>query len=242
MKIALIRLRLIGDVVFTTPLVRALRRRHPDAHLTYIVEPLAAPVIRGNPHLDEIIEIPRRPGLGRWRDDLAWGRKRRRRQFDVAIDLHGGPRGAWLTWASGAPMRIGYQTPGRTWMYTHAVERPEGLLPRHSVRNQWDLLAPLGFDACEPTRAAVEMAADPAADASVSRKLQDAGIRADAPLVVVHVSAGNPFRRWPPESFVEAITELARRDPARRFILTSGPSDADAARAIADRVGERLGP
>jgi len=58
---------------------------------------------------------------------------------------------------------------------------------------------------------------------------------------VMHVSAGNPFRRWPPESFAEAVIELARHDPARRFVLTSGPSDADAARAIVHRVGDALG-
>lgn len=241
-RILLVRLRLIGDVVFTTPIIRALRRRYPTAHITYVVEAMAEPVVRGNPHLDEILVIPKRRGAARWRDDWSWARRLRAKRFDIAIDLHGGPRAAWLTWASRAPMRIGYRTTGRTWMYTDAVERPEGLLPRHSVRNQWDLLAPLGFDDCDPSRDAVEMAADSGAEASVPRKLQAAGIRSDAPLIVVHVSAGNPFRRWPPESFVEAITELARRDPERRFVLTSGPSDADAARAIAERIREQLGP
>src|SRR5205085_6580884 len=54
------------------------------------------------------------------------------------------------------------------------------------------------------------------------------------PLVVVHVSAGNPFRRWPRESFEALVIALARRDPSRRIILTAGPSDAAAAKAIAD--------
>ena len=58
-KILLVRLRQIGDVVFTTPAIRALRRRFPDAHLTYIVEPAAAPVVAGNPHLNEVIVAPR---------------------------------------------------------------------------------------------------------------------------------------------------------------------------------------
>jgi ADP-heptose:LPS heptosyltransferase len=59
--------------------------------------------------------------------------------------------------------------------------------------------------------------------------------------VVIHVSAGNPFRRWPPASF-QAVTEaLVRRDPARRILLTSGPSDADAARQIAAGARESLG-
>src|SRR5689334_11922331 len=133
MKVLLVRLRLIGDVVFTTPLIRALRRQYPDAHLSYLVEPSAAPVVLRNPHLDEVILAPRRRGARRVLDDLALAQRLRRHQFDVAIDLHGGPRAAWLTLASGAPMRIGYAMPGRSWIYTHRVQRSPDLFPRHSV-------------------------------------------------------------------------------------------------------------
>ncbi|MBI3047467.1 MAG: glycosyltransferase family 9 protein [Acidobacteria bacterium] len=239
MKILLVRLRLIGDVVFTTPLARALRRRYPEAHITYVVEPLAACVIRDNPHVNEVLEIPRRRGVHRLLDDLAAARRLRRRQFDLAIDLHGGPRSAWLTWASGAPTRIGYRTPSRSWMYTHAVERAADLGPRHSVLKQWDLLAPLGIEACDPSRDPVEMPEDAAAAASVARWLVRVGIGSRHVLVVVHVSAGNPFRRWPADHFATLVTELARRDPDRRFVLTSGPSDAEAARAILEEIGRR---
>jgi len=236
MKFLLIRLRLIGDVVFTTPLVRALRRQYPGAHLTYVVEPLAAAVVRGNPHLDDVIELPRRRGVARLRDDIVAGRMFRRRRFDVAIDLHGGPRSAWLTWASGASMRIGYRTPGRNWMYTHSVPRPPGGGIRHSVLNQWDLLAPLGIPAGDPSRDPVEMSDNSAAVARVERWLEDTGITPRQPLVVLHVSAGNPFRRWPAAHFAALVADLARRDPARRIVLTSGPSEASAARAIVEQV------
>jgi lipopolysaccharide heptosyltransferase II len=238
----LVRLRLIGDVVFTTPLLRVLRRTHPDAHLTYLVEPLAAPVVEGNPHVDEILIIPKRSGVRRWADDLAWARRLRARRFDLAIDLHGGPRSAFLTWASGAPQRVGYRMAGHSWMYTRVVNRPDDLHPRHSVLKQWDLLTPLGVEPASPARDAVEMAEDPDASARIDAVLRQAGIGPLHRLLVLHVSAGNPFRRWPPESFAAAIVELARRDPARRFMVTSGPSDADAARAIVDRAGAQLGP
>jgi ADP-heptose:LPS heptosyltransferase len=240
-KILLVRLRLIGDVVFTTPLLPALRRTHPDAHLIYLVEPLAAPVVRNNPHLDEVLIIPKRSGLRRWRDDLAWARRLRARAFDVAINLHGGPRAAWLTWATGAPMRIGYRTAGHSWIYTHVVEKTDDLLPRHSVLKQWDLLAPLGIDA-NPTRDAVEMPDDRVADIRIEGVLRDAGVGPRQPLVMMHVSAGNPFRRWPPHAFADTLVDLARRDPARRFLVTSGPSDAGAAQAIVDMARARLGP
>ncbi len=132
-KILLIRLRLIGDVVFTTPLIRALKRTFPDAHLTYLVEPAGAAGRRGKPHLDEVIVAPTPAGLARIADDLRLAGRLRRERYDIAIDLHGGPRSAWLAWLSRAPMRIGYEIAGRTWMYTRAVPRPRTLRRRHSV-------------------------------------------------------------------------------------------------------------
>ncbi|HTM02973.1 MAG TPA: glycosyltransferase family 9 protein [Vicinamibacterales bacterium] len=242
MNILLVRLRLIGDVVFTTPVIRALRRHYPDARLTYVVEPSAAPILHGNPNLTDIIVIPRRRGLGRLADDLAIGRDLRRRHFDLAIDLHGGPRAAWLTWASGAPRRIGYVTAGRSWMYTDRVERAPDLGPRHAVENQWDLLTPLGIEAPAPGRDAVAMAPDAAAARRVDERLRLAGITSDHPLVIIHVSAGNPFRRWPEAHFVSLIAALVQRDPGRRIVITSGPSDAAAAARVVTEARRALGP
>jgi len=85
------------------------------------------------------------------------------------------------------------------------------------------------------------MPGDSETDARIARLLHDVGVAPFHQLIVLHVSAGNPFRRWPPEAFVAVVVELARRDPARRFIVTSGPSDERAARAIVDRARERLG-
>ena len=90
-----------------------------------------------------IVGRPR--GFDRLRYDWSLGWRLRRERFDIAIDLHGGPRAAWLTRASGAPMRIGYALPGRRLAYTHRVPWTRSLLPpRHSVLNQWDLLGRSG--------------------------------------------------------------------------------------------------
>ena len=161
MKILLVRLRLIGDVVFTTPAIRAIRRHYPDARITYVVEEEAAPVVRGNPHLDEVIVLTSPRAAGRLRADLAVIRRLRRERYDLAIDFHGGPRSSLLTWASGAPERIGFEVVGRSWMYTTRVARPRGLRPRHSVVSQWDVLLPLGIAPPDPEMDPTEMLEDP---------------------------------------------------------------------------------
>jgi heptosyltransferase III len=221
-------------VVFTTPLVAALKRRFPEARLTYLVEAAAAPVVRHNPHIDELIEVARPRGLARVRYDWALARRLRRERFDVALDLHGGPRAAWLTRASGAPVRIGYALPGRGLAYTTRVPWTRSLVPpRHSVLNQWDLLAPLGIEAADPVRDPVSMALDPKAVARVNDRCRDAGVAADASLAVLHVSAGNPFRRWPAERFAELAAALATMPEPLHVVITSGPSESDAASRVA---------
>jgi ADP-heptose:LPS heptosyltransferase len=243
LNLLLIRLRLIGDVVFTTPAVRALRQALPDARITYLVEPPAAPVVRQNHHLDRVLVIERTRGLRRLLDDLRWGRGLKRAGYDAVIDFHGGPRGAWLTKASGAPLRIGYAVAGRRGVYTRQVERPRELRPRHSVLNQWDLIrgiAPALDRDPDPERDAVEMPLDDEADARVAARLNALDPPSDA-LVIVHVSAGNPFRRWPEEAFVALVAALAGGSAGRRIILTAGPSDRAATARVASQARRRLG-
>jgi ADP-heptose:LPS heptosyltransferase len=222
-------------VVFTTPAIRALRRHFPGARLCYLVEGAAVPVVAGNPHLSEVIVADRPRGLSRVACDLRLARRLRAERFDIVIDFHGGPRSALLTAATGARVRIGYALPGRQWVYTTRVPWTRSLVPpRHSVLSQWDLLRPLGIGAPDPARDAVEIAVDAAADARVVTRLCEAGVPEGASIVAMHVSAGNPFRRWPATSFATVAARLA--EEAHFVIVTSGPSDAFAATAVADEA------
>ena len=126
-------------------------------------------------------------------------------------------------------------------MYTRRVVRPRALRPRHSVENQWDLLSALGI--AEPDRSIfpVEMPIDADIARSVDDRLTGAGIAKSDRLIVIHVSAGNPFRRWPIASFAALARALAATEPARRIIVTSGPSERDAAGQVIAAARAELG-
>jgi lipopolysaccharide heptosyltransferase II len=230
-------------VVFTTPAIGALRRHFPSAQLSYVVEPAALPVVEHHPDLDEVIVAERPHGqLARLRYDLALARRLRAARFDLVIDFHGGPRSALLTRATGAPTRIGYNLPGRAWCYTTRAPWSRSLVPpRHSVLNQWDLIALAGVEPVTPITDPVRMVVDPDTASRVSARLEQAGIVASAGVIVVHVSAGNPFRRWPAASFVTVVAKLAKEDSSRRIIITSGPSDEPAAAAVAAEARQQAG-
>jgi lipopolysaccharide heptosyltransferase II len=243
-RILLVRLRLIGDVVFTTPAIRALAQRFPDAHIIYVVETGAFPVVAGNPHVAEVVTVPHVRGWRRVIDDARLARRLRAARVDLAIDFHGGPRSAWLTWASRAPRRVGYDVQGRTWMYTHVVHRPRELRPRHSVENQWDLLAvvdPAFARPADPVVDRVEMAVNPAGRAAIERRLTAWGVPTGARVIAIHVTAGNPFRRWPESSFAELAGSLAAADAGRWVVLAGGPSDHDATSRVLAAARARAG-
>jgi len=85
------------------------------------------------------------------------------------------------------------------------------------------------------------MAPDPRAERRVADRLAACGVDDRHEVIVVHVSAGNPFRRWPEGAFVRLIATLAAV-PGRRLILSSGPSDRQAADRIARGARAALGP
>jgi ADP-heptose:LPS heptosyltransferase len=154
----------------------------------------------------------------------------------MAIDFHGGPRSSLITWMSGAPVRVGYDVRGRGWMYTVRVPRPRHIRARHAVLNQWDLLNAIGLPDPDVLRTPVEMTPDAASSAAVALRLADAGVRADDHVILVHVSAGNPFRRWPLDRFVTLVAALARVDARRRVVVTSGPSEREAASTVIEQA------
>src|SRR5581483_3617072 len=110
---------------------------------------------------------------------------------------------------------------------------------RHSVANQWDLVTPLGIAPPEPARDPVEMTLDASAAADVASRLSAAHVGGEL-LVVIHVSAGNPFRRWPLEHFVDLIARVCA-PRGRRVLVTSGPSEREARERVIEGARARLG-
>jgi ADP-heptose:LPS heptosyltransferase len=140
---------------------------------------------------------------------------------------------------SGAPVRVGYDVPGRRWMYTRVVHRPRVLRARHSVENQWDLLAAVDAALSAPadrSRDRVNMTVNDAARRAIDTRLTDLGVAADGRVILLHVSAGNPFRRWPEHSFAELAAGLVTDHPNRWVLVTGGPSDREAATRVTERA------
>ncbi len=116
MKILVTRLRYLGDVILTTPVLAALKSRYPEARIDYLTEEPYGPVLEENPHIDEIVTT-----AGTFPGTVARIRKRR---YTAALDLFYNPRSAWLLFLSRIPVRVGGARRWRRRLYTHTFTVP----------------------------------------------------------------------------------------------------------------------
>lgn len=218
-SILLIRLRRIGDIVLTMPALGVLRAAYPEASLTYAVEEPFRRLVEGHPDLDRALVLPARMSNAAFLRLLV---RIRRGRYDAVIDFHGGPRAAWMTLASRAPVRVGYDTGAKGRVYSRRVPRAAASGAVHSVVNHANLVRAL-------TGVETEIPAPRLPDAGgeetirVDRLLSAAGL-AGARFVAVHIGAGNAFRDWDAASYARLLDRL-RREGGAAPVLVGGPAD-----------------
>lgn len=149
-KIGLFKFRNIGDVLLMTPAIRAIRESFPKARITAVVNSTTDVLLRGNPHLDEIIVYERSSlkGIQKLKYEFLFFQKIYRQKFDLTLNLVGGERPAWCSLFSGARWRITHYQwwPFWSWRrlaYTHAFHPPQH--PPHQVLYQYHLLQRCGI-------------------------------------------------------------------------------------------------
>ena len=229
-RILLTQLRRIGDVLMTTPAVAAVRAAHPGAHIAYLTEAPSHHIFRHNPHVDEVLLLPSRAPVPR---QLAFVRDLRRRRFDVVVDFFGNPRSALLTWATGAPRRIGFRFRGRRYAYTEAV-RPLGRLA-YSADHKAALVEPLGARVDDLTP---RVYLGPAERAQAEAALAVLGVRPGELFVVLCPVSRRSYKTWPAERFAQLADVLIGRYAAQVFLF-HGPGEEGLTDAVRVKMVHR---
>ena len=229
-KILFIQLSALGDTILAVPTIRAIRHAFPDAEITMLASRTNLTYLTNCPYIDKriLFKMP----LHRMLLPL------RREGFDWVIDLEHWPRlSALLTYATGAPVRIGFRTKGqyRHFLFTETVPHIQG---RHEVRNFLEIAIGL---ACPVQALDLEVWCDSAADRWVRETLIQEQVSPHAPLVVLHPEAGRrgePRRRWSPENYVALADTLVRRFGVQ-IVLTGAPDEVNTSVAIAAQMEHR---
>jgi len=221
-----VRLDQLGDVLMTTPALRALRESRPGRRVTLLTSPSGAAVTPLVPVIDDVIvydapwvkaTAPRRDS----RPEYEMADRLRRAGFDAAVVFtvysQNPLPAAFLCYLADIPLRLAHCRENPYQLLTDWVKDPgPDRLVRHEVRRQLDLVATVGCRAADE-RMALHVP-EPARE-RVERLLADCGIDRGRPWAVVHPGATAPSRRYPPEGFAEAARRLAR-DEGWQIVFT----------------------
>lgn len=232
-RILVVKLRYIGDVLLSTPVFRGLREAFPRATLTALVNAGTEEVLQHHPDVDEVLLVRRRVAgagswLRSWTDQLRLVRRLREQRFDLALDLTDGDRAAFLTWASGARGRVGFNREkrfrGRA--YHRVVRLPEGR--RHAVEADLEALRVLGL---RPRTVAPTLALPPEAETAADELLARTHVGRERDLVLIHPGARWGFKAWPAERFA-ALGDWMAEALGAQVLIAGGPGDAPVAETI----------
>ena len=222
-RVLVTRLRQIGDVILTLPLVEALHERYPDARIDYLAEEAPAQAAVRHPALNRVWSFSPHswPGLPAPPDLLA---RLRGARYDWVIDLYGNPRSAIIARWTGAPVRVGPGRRGRRRLYTHVL--PPVVEPISAVDHHLLALRALGL----PGWRGVPRIHLTPEERDRGAALLDSALPPGGPRVGLHVGNRWPAKRWPEERFQALLRALSTI--GARGVVLAGPGEV----ALAQRV------
>ena len=213
-RILCVRLDNLGDVLMTSPALRAIRASLPGSRITLLASAAGAAAARFLPEVDEAIMYP-----APWMKDpaasaesvLPLAQRLRRRRFDAAVIFtvysQSPLPAALLCAAAGIPLRLAHCRENPYQLLTDWVpeSEPQGGV-RHEVQRQLDLVAHLGF---HTSNSRLSFSIPPRTSAAVSQRLRLLGIDPASDWFLIHPGASAPARRYPPELWAQAAQQLA---------------------------------
>jgi heptosyltransferase I len=230
-RIAIVMMSAAGDAVHVLPVINALKRHNPACHITWVLQPAHAALVRGHRSVDEIIIFERKSGI---RGFLDIRRELATRTFDVVINLQVYFKAGLVTAFANAPVKLGFDRARArdfNWLFTNRKIPPHE--NQHVQDQYFEFLTELGVNA-EP----VEWDLGPWPDERAWQKEFFAPI--ERPAVAMVVATSKPEKDWPADRWAmvsDALWHDFKLDP----VIVGGRSDRELAaeQIIMDKTGHR---
>lgn len=226
-RILIARTDRIGDVILSTPVIKALRDAYPNAYIAMMAAPQAREIVEGNPYLDDVIIYDKDKKHKSWYRFFKFAQNLKKKRFDLAVILHPANRVHLLTFLAGIRRRVGYDRK-LGFLLTDRIKHTKQSGAKHEVEYNLDLLKSLGIQAKDKS---LFMPIKEEAQKWVEDLFRQEGISPADKLLVIHPGASCPSKIWPAERFAEAADKLAKKY-GFKILLVAGPKDI----GVADKV------
>ncbi len=225
-KILVINVNWLGDVVFSTPVLKALREANPKAHIACLVISRCEEVLKNNPRINEIIVYDE---YGKHHSLLAkmkFIRYLRKKRFDEVYVLHPSLRRAMIGFLAGIPSRTGYNTKNRSFLLTRSIPAPEKLM--HKIDYFLNILKSCGIKAQDRK---CEFFINDIDKQEGQKILKEKGLALGQKYVVINPGGNWIMKRWSVDNFALLGDMLAKKNKLK-VVIAGAKKD----KCLADKI------
>lgn len=246
-RILIIRTDRIGDVLLSTPAIRAVRKNYPQAFIAVMVRPYAKDIVEGNPYLNEVIIYDKYGKHKRLWSNISFISMLRKKQFDLALILHPTNRTNIISFLSGIPERVGYNKK-LGFLLTRRLEDRKYEGRRHEIEYTLDVVRAVGINpvrdfASSSSRKGISngiktendnllMPIKQGSEEYIGSFLHSHGVWEKDRLVALHPGASCPSKVWPAENFAHLGDSLAKLLKAKIIVVCSSKDEEIGNRVI----------
>lgn len=213
----------LGDVVLTTPAIKAVRKAYPEAYLAMMVRPYAELAVKGNPYLNEVILYDKD---GRHKSIIAsigFAMELKKKNFELCIIFHPTNRAHIISYLAGIPKRIGYDE-NFPFLLTDRIRNVKHEGQKHELDYNLDLLKLLDIESKERE---LYVPVNDEATKFIDELLIKSGIRKTDRVVVIHPGASCPSKIWPLVRFAKLADRLIESYGVK-IVVIGGEDERDA--------------
>lgn len=218
----------IGDTIWGTPAIRALKKKMPGIHLSVLANINGAEIFKGNPFIDNFFIFKKRIF-----NILSLLNELRNNHFDTVIVFHATDRIIWLmAYLTGAGKIIGSirHSKGMDFVITHPVNIPHNT---HAIHARHLLIKELGAGS---DLKKIELFITDDERKRIDDFLKKIGVNQNSIIIGFQPGAAKTYKRWPEENFVKLGKMLSEIRNNIRIIITGDSNEKELAEGISDKV------
>ncbi|MBI4707420.1 MAG: lipopolysaccharide heptosyltransferase II [Candidatus Omnitrophica bacterium] len=226
-RIIIFNVNWLGDVLFSTAAIRNIRRNFPDSYIACVIPSRCHHILKGNPHLDEIIIFDEKDKRSGVIEKINFIRSLKEKKFDMAFLLHRSFTRALICRLAGIPVRHGYFTKKRGFLLSKKIPLPKKD-SLHRIDFYLNLIKGAGFKVGDRF---LEFFLEDSDVKFVDDFLKKNSIGQDDFTVVLNPGGNWMLKRWPKEYWAELADRLIGGFGAK-VIITGSPADMPLVAAI----------
>ncbi|MFC1513974.1 lipopolysaccharide heptosyltransferase II [candidate division KSB1 bacterium] len=228
-KFLIIRLSSIGDIILTTPLIRALRKKYPNAIIDFIIKERFIDLVKSNPNLNTVISFNEKGGFQELRK---LKHLIKNENYDYIIDIHKNFRSYYLrTWLRKTEiLKYSKDYVKRTLLVKFGIDRFESVVPVY--QKYFGAAETLGV---EYDGKGTEINIPSGIRSYINSEIKENGYDPKRPFIILCPGAGFYTKRWMPERFARVGDHFSEKYKALVCVL-GNENDSDICKAVIKRM------